>query len=76
MIMIEECEQSAAALLDPLFVLCGRLRRFKTFSTKPLAAAVHKTVIQLIGLYADVTTTESWIADQACEQFHAGQFDG
>jgi len=40
------------------------------------AAAVHKTVVQLIGLYADVTTTESWIADQASDRFLAGQLDG
>jgi nicotinamidase-related amidase len=28
------------------------------------APSVHKTVAQLIGLYGDVTTTESWISDQ------------
>lgn len=40
------------------------------------AAAVHKTVVQLIALYADVTTTESWIAAQNSDQSLAGQFDG
>jgi nicotinamidase-related amidase len=28
------------------------------------APSVHKTVAQLIGLYGEVTTTESWISDQ------------
>jgi nicotinamidase-related amidase len=40
------------------------------------AAAVHKTVVQLISLYADVTTTESWIASHSADQSLAGQFDG
>ena len=40
------------------------------------AADVHKTVVQLIGLYADITTTESWIAAQTSDQFLAGQVDG
>jgi nicotinamidase-related amidase len=40
------------------------------------AAAVHKTVVQLIGLYAEVTTTESWIAAQTSDQSLAGQVDG
>lgn len=29
------------------------------------ASAVHETVVQLIGLYGEVTTTQSWIADQS-----------
>jgi nicotinamidase-related amidase len=28
------------------------------------AASVHKTVVELIGLYGDVTTTANWISDQ------------
>jgi nicotinamidase-related amidase len=40
------------------------------------ASTVHETVVQLIGLYADVTTTGSWIASQAASCCLAGEFDG
>jgi nicotinamidase-related amidase len=29
------------------------------------ASTVHETVVQLVGLYGEVTTTQSWIADQS-----------
>jgi nicotinamidase-related amidase len=40
------------------------------------AASVHKTVVQLIALYAEVTTTESWVANYTSDRSLAGQFDG
>jgi len=35
-------------------------------------ASVHETVVELIGLYADVTTTQSWISQQVASVFHEG----
>jgi len=39
--------------------------------TQIAAASVHETVVELIGLYGEVTTTQSWIAEQS-----AGVFKG
>jgi nicotinamidase-related amidase len=36
------------------------------------AASVHETVIELIGLYAEVTTTRDWIAEQSAHVFRQG----
>jgi nicotinamidase-related amidase len=36
------------------------------------AASVHETVVELIGLYGDVTTTQGWIAGQSASVFHRG----
>ncbi|MBI5264465.1 MAG: isochorismatase family protein [Bradyrhizobium sp.] len=40
------------------------------------ATRVHETVVQLIGLYADVTTSRDWIDSQSSLRAFAGQFDG
>lgn len=34
------------------------------------AASVHETVVELIGLYGEVTTTQSWISEQRASVFH------
>ena len=34
------------------------------------AASVHETVVELIGLYGEVTTTQSWISEQSASVFH------
>lgn len=39
------------------------------------ATRVHETVVQLIGLYADVTTARGWIDSQHSQRILAGQFD-
>jgi nicotinamidase-related amidase len=36
------------------------------------AASVHETVVELIGLYAEVTTTQSWISEQSARVFRQG----
>lgn len=39
------------------------------------ATRVHETVIQLIGLYAEVTTARDWIDSQTSRRAFAGRFD-
>jgi nicotinamidase-related amidase len=36
------------------------------------AASVHETVVELIGLYGEVTTTQDWIAEQRASVFRQG----
>lgn len=35
-------------------------------------ASVHETVVELIGLYGEVTTTQSWISEQSASVFRQG----
>jgi nicotinamidase-related amidase len=36
------------------------------------AASVHETVVELIGLYGEVTTTREWISEQSANVFRQG----
>src|ERR1700745_3997744 len=36
------------------------------------AASVHETVVELIGLYGEVTTTQDWISEQSASVFREG----
>jgi nicotinamidase-related amidase len=40
------------------------------------ATKVHETVAELVGLYADVTTTRDWIDSQGSQRAFPGQIDG
>ena len=36
------------------------------------AASVHETVVELIGLYGEITTTQNWISEQSASVFRWG----